>query len=127
MSIVARKIKTFLSNPSYFIEWSREKIRRYRSFLVPRLIEKYTLHRNNYDIRDTVVLTGPPRSGSTWLFELLSEVNEYTGIYEPLLLDWFPESITAGFNQRQYLRPSSEDKLKKDYLEKNAIFNNFVP
>jgi hypothetical protein len=93
-----------------------EKIRRFNNFLIPRIIDKVSFHNKAFDINDTIIISGAPRSGTTWLYEILANLPNYTGVYEPLLYDWFPEAEKVGFNQRQYLIPTHDDIKKYNYL-----------
>jgi len=71
-----------------------------------------------YSIEDTIVISGTPRSGTTWLLEILSSMGKYLTIFEPLNQKWFPESLKVGFGPRDYINPKKSDKLKEIYLEK---------
>jgi len=77
-----------------------------------------------FKIEDTIIVTGSPRSGTTWVMELLSCIPEYMSIFEPLNINWFPEAKKAGFKPRTYI-PWHEDHLEiKQYL--NSVFNGKI-
>jgi len=46
----------------------------------------------NKNLESTVLISGTPRGGTTWLMEILETLPEYKSIFEPLHNGWFPES-----------------------------------
>lgn len=72
----------------------------------------------DYELRDTIVVAGTPRSGTTWLAEVLSATSEYAMIYEPLHPVWFPEAARSGFQARKYLPAGKPWLPGEKYLEK---------
>lgn len=76
------------------------------------------------EIKDTVVVSGAPRSGTTWLGELLALKEGYNLIREPLNLN-HPEAKEAGFDQRTCILPGEEVPKKEEYLRK-ALKGEFV-
>lgn len=60
----------------------------------------------NYDTADTILLTGSPRSGTTWLGVILSISKGYAMITEPFHLST-PGLREAGFSWRTYVDPNS--------------------
>lgn len=71
-----------------------------------------------YDLGDTVVVAGTPRSGTTWLAEVLSAKSGYTVIFEPLHPIWFPEAVRSGFKARTYAPPGKTWISGEKYLER---------
>lgn len=71
-------------------------------------------------VQDTVVLAGAPRSGTTWLAELLRELPGYKFLNEPLLLHNNEEAVRAGFHWRTHLHPS------ENAVQKRAFFENVL-
>jgi len=68
-------------------------------------------------IEDTVVVAGSPRSGTTWLLELLRTLPGYKALNEPLM---YEEARNGhGFAWRTYLDPGEEANEQRAYLEKN--------
>ena len=66
------------------------------------------------NIRDTVVVAGSPRSGTTWLLELLRTLPGYKAMNEPLM---YEEARNGhGFSWRTYLDPGAEAEAKRAYL-----------
>jgi len=51
----------------------------------------------NHNLENTIVLTGLPRSGTTWLGEILNTIPNSAIIFEPLHLRKVPEAEKAGF------------------------------
>jgi Sulfotransferase family len=64
------------------------------------------------DYRKTVFVCGAPRSGTTWLAEVLNRSHAYRYLYEPFNCDKVP--MVNHFSERQYLRPHNDDPK---YLE----------
>jgi len=59
--------------------------------------------------RSTVFLTGTPRSGTTWLGEVLNYDNRYREIFEPFTPDKVRLAQPFGFYQ--YMRPGSDNPV----------------
>jgi len=76
------------------------------------------VNKNKVDIRDTIIIVGTPRSGSTWFMEILSSIPNYTYIFEPLNPTYSPDSFKAGFYSRTYLPPNKEWAEGEEYLKK---------
>lgn len=72
--------------------------------------------RKKFNISDTIIVTGSPRTGTTWLMEILCSIPEYTTLFEPLHKEWFPKSIKAGFNPRTYMSSSENNQKMEEYL-----------
>jgi Sulfotransferase family len=71
-----------------------------------------------YDIRQTIVITGSPRSGTTWLAELLGTIPRSAMLWEPLFLDADPELRRIGFGDRTYIPPDGERPDMEAYLRR---------
>lgn len=79
-----------------------------------RLISKS----KKFNMKDTILIAGSPRSGTSWLMEILGNIPGYTYLFEPLNPRWFPETRELGFQSRIYL-PSDIDWSKgEEYLRK---------
>ena len=74
--------------------------------------------KKDFNINDTIVVVGAPRSGTTWLMELLGCIPEYTTLFEPLNPFSFPCSKDAGYTYRSYLLPDECEERKYDYMHK---------
>jgi len=72
----------------------------------------------DYEIKDTIVISGTPRGGTTWLMEILATLPEYKTIFEPLKPSFFPEVRTLGFPPRVYIPPDKDWPVVKKYLIK---------
>ena len=68
------------------------------------------------EIEDTIVVTGAPRSGTTWLSEVVSSLPGYARYDEPLHLTAFPKTRTNGFEWRTYLDPYYDADEQAAYL-----------
>ena len=65
---------------------------------------------------DTVVIVGTPRSGTTWLLELLRTLPGYKAMNEPLM---YEEARNGhGFSWRTYLDPDGKAEEQRAYLER---------
>src|SRR5262249_51250275 len=71
-----------------------------------------------YDIRQTIVITGSPRSGTTWLAELLGTIPRSAMLWEPLFPDADPELRRIGFAERTYIPPHCEQPAMEAYLRR---------
>ncbi len=59
---------------------------------VKTAVLRATTHLFPCDVEDTIVVTGSPRSGTTWLSELIRELPGYKMLNEPLHLKGVPEA-----------------------------------
>lgn len=69
-------------------------------------------------IKDTILVVGSPRSGTTWLMDILAALPDYTYTFEPLNPIWSPGCFEVGFSSRTFIEtdkswPEGEDYLKK--------------
>jgi len=69
-------------------------------------------------IEDTIIISGTPRSGSTWLLEILRTLKTYKTIVEPLDPRNYPEYRPLKMPARPYLNPNQENKALYNYLER---------
>lgn len=81
-------------------------------------LNKVIFNSKKFDIRDTIILTGSPRSGTTLLMEILGVIPGYASLFEPLNPIYYPESIEVGFQSRTYLPPNIDWQEGKKYLQK---------
>ena len=72
----------------------------------------------NFNLNDTILVAGTPRSGTTWMMEILGGIKNYTYLFEPLHSNWFPETRKIGFESRSYLPINTDWYEGKDYLYK---------
>jgi len=66
------------------------------------------------DIQDTIVVSGSPRSGTTWVLELLRTIPGYKAMNEPLMYE--EARRDHGFSWRTYLDPDAEAERQHEYL-----------
>ena len=71
-----------------------------------------------YDIRQTIVIAGSPRSGTTWLAELLNTIPRSAILWEPLFLDADPQLPKIGFGWRTYVPPDRDRPEMEAYLRR---------
>jgi len=76
-------------------------------------------------IKDTIAVFGVPRGGTTWLLEILSSLNDYKPIHEPININWFPMIAEIGINNRPYLDINEKNIELKEYFTK--IFSGQIP
>jgi len=72
----------------------------------------------HYDIRDTIVVSGALRSGTTWLAELLNTIPDSSVLMEPLRLDKVPDARRAGFSWRTFIAPGEHRPQAEAYLDR---------
>lgn len=94
--------------------------------LIIRYLDKFILNSKKFDVKDTILLIGTPRSGSTWLMELFSKIPGYIPIFEPENPFWFPESFEAGFRSRTYLPRYKDWSEGEEYLRKIFVGRAFA-
>jgi hypothetical protein len=71
-----------------------------------------------FDIKDTIAISGTPRSGTTWLMEVFAKMPNYTYYFEPINPIWFQQIRGVGFKSRTYLIAGTEWPEGEDYLKK---------
>jgi hypothetical protein len=71
------------------------------------------------------VVAGSPRSGTTWLAELLRELPRYKFLNEPLYLPNSPEARAANFGWRTVLSPEVEDPQAQAFF--SDVLSGRVP
>ncbi len=65
------------------------------------------VHHKGFDSKQTIMVFGSIRSGSTWLAEVLSSLDGHLQIFEPLHLDYVPEARRVLKKRNPYM-PSNE-------------------
>jgi len=66
-------------------------------------------------VKDTIVVAGSPRSGTTWLLELLRTPPGRKALSEPLMYE--EARHEHGFSWRTYLEPDAEAPTQRAYLQ----------
>jgi len=82
------------------------------------LFDKAILKTKKIQIKDTILLVGSPRSGTTWLMEIFESIPEYTNLFEPFNPIFFPDISRFGFSHKPYVPvnaswPDCENYLKR--------------
>jgi len=72
----------------------------------------------DYDIRNTIVVMGWARSGTTWLAEVLSAIPKSAILFEPLHTERVPEAAAAGFPVTDLLNPGEGSEEQKRFMER---------
>jgi hypothetical protein len=80
-------------------------------------LNKRIFNSKKVKINDTILITGSPRSGTTWLMQILCEIPDYTYIFEPLNPIWFPSAYKIGFRSRTYLNDNTKWPKGEEYLK----------
>lgn len=60
-----------------------------------------------FDVSKVLLLTSSPRSGSTWLGNILRAIPKSSVLFEPLHLTHVPEAKEAGFTWRTFVQPGT--------------------
>jgi len=63
--------------------------------------------RRHYDLANTLVVAGTPRSGTTWLAEVLTSLPGTGLVFEPLHIANVPLARAAGFGWATYMEPDT--------------------
>jgi sulfotransferase family protein len=88
--------------------------------LLLQLLENIEIYfQEKFIIEDIIFLAGPPRSGTTWLMNILETIPEYKTIFEPLNKKYYPENLTLWKNQ-PYLYFDVQNEVIKNQL--NQLF-----
>ena len=80
-------------------------------------LEKTTSKPYRYKLNDTIVVSGTPRGGTTWLMEILLTLPRYKYVFEPFHKLWFPQVNKFGLNQRPYIPPHQDNYTMYTFLE----------
>ncbi|MFX0132466.1 MAG: sulfotransferase domain-containing protein [Candidatus Hodarchaeota archaeon] len=91
--------------------------------LLQRQID-YLAFQKNFSINDTIAIFGSPRSGTTWLMELIETLPNYLTIFEPFNINWFPKVRMYDFGFRPYINPKKNDHKMYEYL--NKVFSGRI-
>jgi hypothetical protein len=81
------------------------------------LVASVTANRN-YDIRNTIVVAGWARSGTTWLAEVLSAIPKSAILFEPLHSERVREAVAAGLPGTDILPPGGGSAAQKLFMER---------
>ena len=87
-----------------------------RGLLNPVLLRQFGSPQ--YDLRHTLVVSGYPRSGTTWLAELISLVPTTALLFEPLSPTQVPEAASAGVNWINFHLPQEQWPEGREFMER---------
>jgi hypothetical protein len=71
-----------------------------------------------YDIRNTIVVAGWARSGTTWLAEVLSAIPKSAILFEPMHSERVPEAVAAGLPGTEILSPGGGTASQRLFMER---------
>ena len=84
---------------------------------------------SQYDIRNTLIISGYPRSGTTWLAELVSLLPSSAVLFEPLSPRNVPEAAHAGLNWQNFHLPGEvwpEGEVFLERVLKGQVLNRWT-
>lgn len=81
-----------------------------------RVLDKVIFQKGFHE-KDTIIIVGSPRSGTTWIMEILNHLPQYTTIFEPLHPKWFPRVKELELSMRHYEAADSDNDLLYYYLQ----------
>jgi hypothetical protein len=76
------------------------------------------LRAGKYDIGNTIVMAGSPRSGTTWLSEILHTIPQSCILHEPIALNFVPETNALGFGWRPYIAPEADWPEAEEFMRR---------
>ena len=76
-----------------------------------------SLRNRSFDKRETIVVVGHYRSGTTWLAELISKSLNAAIVFEPIQIDNVPRAKKAGFDYDNFRMPTENWPEGKAYLD----------
>jgi len=79
-------------------------------------VDKFIFKHRKFDINETLFIAGFPRSGTSWLIEVIANIPIYTQLFEPLNPIFFDEPRKLGFNKLIYLSENAESLEGEEYL-----------
>ncbi|MHA2215353.1 MAG: hypothetical protein ACXACY_05445 [Candidatus Hodarchaeales archaeon] len=90
-------------------------------FKVPANLQDSIIHilnKGTCNIRETIVVSGSPRSGTSWLGPLIGRAPGYCYSHEPLQLKQFPGGKRVGLEWRTHIHPDESKSEIEDYMGK---------
>jgi len=83
--------------------------------MLKRVAFDFAGRRSACNLRDTLVLAGTPRSGTTWLLELFRTLPGYKALNEPLMYEEARQE--NGFSWRTHAAPDEHHPEKRNHLK----------
>ncbi len=90
------------------------KIQRYLRVINPYILSVTKPKFNDYS--KVMIISGSPRSGTTWLGELISNIPKSIMLFEPLNLNHNPKALQQGFKWRTYINSKTIDKNANEFF-----------
>jgi hypothetical protein len=72
----------------------------------------------NYDISNTIVMAGSPRSGTTWLSEVLHTIPRSCILHEPINPNTVSEVNALGLGWRPYIAPEADWPEAEEFMRR---------
>jgi hypothetical protein len=94
------------------IRKSYQIFQKLRAFAIKSCID------GRFDESNVLILTASPRSGSTWLGNILRAIPKSCLLFEPLQLNRVPDAKRAGFSWRTFVAPQTQWPEGKSYLKR---------
>lgn len=95
------------------------KLRRFLSRVLYTPLSCYgRLRASDYDIGNTIVMTGSPRSGTTWLSEILHTIPRSCILHEPIAPNVVPGVNALGFGWRPYVAPEVDWPEAEEFMRR---------
>ena len=89
-----------------------------KSIKIVKYLDKILfINRAKVNIHDTIIILGTPRSGTTWLMEILNTIPEYTYLFEPINPVYSTEAFDVGFTSRTYRLYDDEWPAGENFLK----------
>jgi hypothetical protein len=101
-----------------------------QSFTFLNYFDKFIMKTKRIKINETIFMTGAPRSGTSWLMEVLESISGYTFIFEPLNPIFFPEISKIGLLDNPYIKADKQWIELERYLERaftGRIYSTMSP
>jgi hypothetical protein len=95
----------------------RQALQRVSRRTLSPLLVRATASRS-YDLRETLVIAGSPRSGTTWLAELLNRIPRSAILFEPEHVQHVAEARAAGISWHTIKDPDEDWPLGRQFFEK---------
>jgi len=98
-----------------------------KPLMIPiQFFDKLVFKGKNIDIKNTILLIGTPRSGTTWLMEIFRTLPDYVSLFEPVNPIFFPESYSVGFKSRKYIPENHNWPEGKKFLQNAFSGKNYT-
>jgi hypothetical protein len=86
-----------------------------------QFLDYISIDKNKFKEKDTILVVGAPRSGTSWLMEILGNIPKVIYNFEPFNAIWYVKPQKLGFHNRVYLPPDKDWVELENYLK--LIFN----